>query len=104
MMTQARLNIFDATLGVRGQDWLDSKVMRREMTEEMQREAFAQKKEKADAAAETFLEKLSRRNEARDGLEKKSAEIRKSHEDLMRQKAEEYRERLRSKLRKDVWE
>jgi hypothetical protein len=104
-MTQARPNIFDATLGVSGQQtWLDSKVMRRELTEDLQRAALTERKSKAEEEAEMFREILSKRAEKRDGLEKKSAELRKLQEEIMRRKADEYRERLRSKLRPDVWD
>lgn len=104
-MSQARPNIFDATLGVGGEvSWLDSKVMRRELTEDLQRVALTERKEKADAEADMFRELLNKRAEQRDGLEKKSAELRKLHEEAMRRKAAEYRERLRSKLRPDLWD
>jgi hypothetical protein len=90
-MTQARPNIFDATLGVSGQ-------------QDLQRAALTERKSKAEEEAEMFREILSKRAEKRDGLEKKSAELRKLQEEIMRRKADEYRERLRSKLRPDVWD
>lgn len=105
MAQSARLNLFDATLGARGEKtWLDSKVMRREMTEDLQRNGMAQRAEKAVEVADLFRDSLSKRAEKRNDLEQKSKESRRLHEEMLRSKAEEYREKLRSKLRKDVWE
>lgn len=104
-MDQARLNIFDATIGIQGEkSWLDSKVLRREMTEDRQREALSQRKELASEAAGLFRDGMSRRAEMRNGLEQRSKESRAHHEELLKRKAQEYREKLRSKLRPDVWQ
>lgn len=101
----ARLNLFDATVGVRGEKtWLDSKVMRRELTEDLQRNGLVQRMEKAGEVADLFRDTLSKRAEMRSGVEQKSKESRRAHEDMLKRKAEEYREKLRAKLRKDVWE
>jgi hypothetical protein len=103
-MDQARLNIFDSTLGVRGEkSWLDSKVMRRELTQDLQRDALSQRKEKATEAAESFRDGMSKRAEMRNGLEQRAKESKSHYEELLKRKADEYREKLRSKLRPDVW-
>jgi hypothetical protein len=103
-MEQARMNIFDATLGVRGEKtWLDSKVMRRELTEDLERGAFTDRVEKANQAAESFRDGIAKRAEMRNGLEERSKESRRQHEEMLKRKAEEYREKLRAKLRPDVW-
>lgn len=104
-MTEARLNMFELPAGARhDQTWLDSKVMRRELTEDRRREGFSKRTEKASEAAESFLGDLNRRAEMRSGIERKSEEARKQQIELMRQKADEYRERLRSKMPPQVWD
>jgi hypothetical protein len=105
MAETARVNLFDATLGARGEKtWLDSKVMRRELTEDLQRSGMAQRQEKAGQVADIFRDTLSKRAEMRSGLEQRSKESRRLHEEMLKRKAEEYREKLRSKLRAEVWE
>lgn len=105
MMDQGRLNIFDTTLGAGGdRSWLDSKVMRREMTQDLQREALSQRREKASEAAGMYRDFMSKRAEQRNGLEQKSKEARAYYEELLKRKAAEYREKLRAKLPRDVWQ
>jgi hypothetical protein len=105
MAETARVNLFDATLGARGEkSWLDSKVMRRELTEDLQRNGMAQRQERAGQVADIFRDTLSKRAEMRSGLEQRSKESRRLHEEMLKRKAEEYREKLRSKLRAEVWE
>lgn len=102
-MNQARLNIFDATIGVRDErTWLDSKVLRRQMTEDLGKQGLSQRSEKATEAAESFMDDMNRRAAMRTGIERKSEEQRKQQVELMQRKAEEYRERLRRKLRPEV--
>lgn len=104
-MDQGRLNIFDATLGAGVErSWLDAKVMRREMTQDLQREALSQRKERASEAAESYRNGMSKRAEKRNGLEQRSREARAHYEELLKRKAEEYREKLRAKLPRDVWQ
>lgn len=104
-MAEIRNNLFDTTMGVRSEHtWLDKKVMRRELTEDLNRESLSKRAERAVEAAEEFRDDLSRRAEARNGIEKKSVEIRRREEEILRRKADEYRERLRKKLPADLRE
>ncbi len=99
---QSREHIFDNTLGVRDESsWLDRKVLRRELTDSLNRQSLSERTEKAEMAKENFLGDLSRRAQLREGVEKKSEQIRKQHEEALRRKADEYRERLRKYLPKD---
>lgn len=103
-MTEARPNIFDTTIGPQAErSWLDSKVLRRELTEDLHERALNHRVEKASKAAESFMDDMNRRAELRSGIERKSEEIRKQYVEEMRRHAEEYREKLRKKLRPDVW-
>lgn len=102
-MNQARPNVFDATIGVRDErTWLDKQLLRRELTADQKREALDRRSQKASEAAESFRERMNSRAELRSGIEKKSEEIRKQQLELMQRKADEYRERLRNKLRPEV--
>lgn len=98
-MAEVRDNLFDSTIGASSErTWLDNKILRRELAEDIGREGLTKRAERATQAAEDFRDDLTRRAELRTGIEKKSAEIRRREEDLLRRKADEYRERLRRYL------
>jgi hypothetical protein len=98
-MAENRTNIFDTTVGVCGEStWLDKKVLRRELTQDLNRESLHRRTERASEAADNFRDDLTRRAKLRNGIEKKSVEVRRKEEEVLRQKADEYRERLRKKL------
>lgn len=101
-MAEARLNLFDATIGVPDGNWLDSKVMRRELSQDLEKEALSHRARQATQAAESFRDDMNRRAATRDGIERKSEEMRKQQLALMQGKAEEYRNRLRNKLRPEI--
>ena len=102
-MADIRENIFDSTIGAnQDKTWLDSKVMRRELTEDLHKESLSKRAERANEAARSFLGDLTKRAEVRHGLEERSIERRRREEDILRQKADEYRERLRKYLRPEL--
>jgi len=98
-MVELRLNVFDSTLGVDSEStWLDRKVLRRELTQDLNRESLTKRVEHASQAAETFKDDLSRKAQLRTGIEKKSAEVRRREEEILKRQADEFREKLRRKL------
>lgn len=100
---ESRATIFDSTIGPADDSvWLDRKVLRRELTADLSKKGLEGKSIGAIAAAEGFLDDMTRRAQARAGIEKKSEEIRRQHEQMMREKASAYRERLRGYLRPEL--
>lgn len=102
-MADVRNNIFDSTIGAGQQKtWLDSKVTRRSLTEDLHKESLTKKTERANEAAKNFLGDLTKRAEVRHGLEERSVQRRRLEEDMLRRKADEYREKLRRYLRPEL--
>jgi hypothetical protein len=103
-MAEARNNIFDHTLGIcsERQSWLGRKVLRRELTDDLNRDSLTKRTERASAAAEDFRDDMSRRAQLRNGIEKKSVEIRRREEEILKQKADEYRQRLQRYLPREL--
>jgi hypothetical protein len=97
---QSRAHIFDSTLGVTdvGSSWLDRKVLQRELTDSLNQNSLNQRKERASQAAETFLGDLSERAQRRNGIERRSEQIRRQQEEILKRQADEYRQRLRKFL------
>jgi hypothetical protein len=100
---QSRIHIFDSTLGLpEDGSWLDRKVLRRELTDERLRDSMNNRAERATTAAQSFLEDMSRKAQMRNGIERKSEEIRRAQEEAMKAKADAYRQKLRGYLRPEL--
>lgn len=84
--------------------WLNSKVQRRQTRDCILKEGSESRQEKAERAAESFLEDLGRKAELRDEIRLRMEESKKAGEELVRQKAEAYRQRLRGYLRPELRE
>lgn len=92
---QSRSHIFDSTLGFPSDNWLDRRQLRRELTDNLERESMSAKNESAQNMAQNFLDELSRKAQLRDGISRKSEELKRQQEETLRRQAAEYRERLR---------
>jgi len=97
-MREAQNSNFSETM------WLTTKVTRRETREEILKEGLNAREEKASKAAESYRNDLNRKAELRDGIQKRSAEVKQAHLENLNRKAEEYRERLRGYLRPELRE
>jgi hypothetical protein len=69
------------------------------MTEDLCREGLTRRAEMMGEASNSFRDDLNERAARRDGLARRSEESRRREAELMQRKAEEYRDKLRKKLR-----
>ena len=92
---QGRSNLFDHTQGIPGDNWLDRKQLKREITDTMNKESMSARTESAQDVAQNFLDELSRKAQLRNGISRKSEELRRQQQEKLKRQADEYRERLR---------
>ncbi|HEY9789819.1 MAG TPA: hypothetical protein V6D22_05445 [Candidatus Obscuribacterales bacterium] len=96
-------SIFDAGRGIPdNESWLDRKMMRREMSDTLNRQAIDICTQRATSAAQKFLDDLREKAELRSDIERKSEEIRLRHQEELRRQAEQYRSKLRGYLRPEL--
>ena len=84
------------------ENWLDRKLMRREMSDSLNRQAIDTRAERADAAAKSFLDGLRGKAELRNDIERKSEEIRQRQQEELKRQADQYRSKLRGYLRPEL--
>ncbi len=82
--------------------WLNSKVSRRVAREDLLREGESLRAERAGKAAESFLYDLERKAELRDEIRSRMDKSKLAQEEVLRQKADAYRARLRGYLRPEL--
>jgi hypothetical protein len=95
---QGRTHIFDNTMGVAADSWLDKRQLRRELTDNLNRESINARAESAQDVAQGFLDDLNRKAQLRDGISRKSEELKRLQQERIRREAEEYRQRLRRRM------
>jgi len=78
--------------------WLSEKVNRRETKEELLKERLTEREMRANQAAEDYLGHLSRRAKLRDGLRERGEDYRRMQQEILEEKARQFREQLRKKL------
>jgi hypothetical protein len=100
---QSTSHFFDSTMGLPDDsNWLDRKVLRRELTANRDKDSLTNRAERATNAAQNFLQDMTRKVEMRNDIERKSEEVRRQQQESLRQQAEEYREKLRGYLRPEL--
>ena len=92
---QGRSNLFDNGRGIPSDDWLDRKQLRREISDNLSKESLSARSESAQDVAQNFLDELSRKAQLRNGISRKSEELKRQHQQTLKRQADEYRERLR---------
>jgi hypothetical protein len=95
---QGRSQTFDNNISVPGDNWLEQKVMKRELTDILNKESISAKAESAQDVRQGFLEDLNRKAELRSGISKKSEELKRIQQEKLAQQAAEYREKLRRRM------
>ena len=82
--------------------WLDRRVLRREMTDSLNKQAVDNQVQKATDEAQGFLDGIRDRAQVRNIINKRSEETRRLHQEQLRQQAEAYRAKLRGYLRPEL--
>jgi hypothetical protein len=100
---QSTTHLFYSNLGLPDDsNWLDCKVLRREVTTIRDKESLSHRVERAGDEAQNFLRDLTRKAEKRHEMERKLVEARRLQEENLKRQAEEYREKLRGYLRPEL--
>jgi hypothetical protein len=95
--------VYDGGKGIPdNESWLDRKVMRREMSDSLNRQAIDICTQRADLAAQKYLDDLRGKAEVRNDIERKSEEIRQRHQEELKRQADQYRSKLRGYLRPEL--